>query len=163
MSAPVPVVDVEALTRLAANATQGEWETRRGCGEWPTDSQYIAALSPDVVLALLDRLKAAEAVANRVRAVANPYGIPLMERGFDAARRAFLGEPDDYEDGWDIWIIDASTQLHMHRESGAIARYEERANGTWDRAAVSARGEQPRVRGVEFHPTHGYADGGEDA
>jgi len=71
--------DPKALRSLAEAATPGPWEARGhavgfpGTGlargefhvvadtyEDPADARYIAAVSPDVVLALLDRLEAAE-------------------------------------------------------------------------------------------------------
>lgn len=69
-------IDVKALRALATAATPGPWRTESGGGGWTNvhaplgvlvsesmqsaDALFIAALSPDVVLALLDRLERAE-------------------------------------------------------------------------------------------------------
>jgi hypothetical protein len=73
----------------------------------------------------------AQAIARRVCAVPNARRDPRMERGFDEARRAFLGEPDDYEDGWDIWELSDEEQVHIHSESGSVRVYVRTADGLW--------------------------------
>lgn len=83
-------IDTAALRMAAEGATPGPWEAEhRGfdvyethsqhgdvvaeAGLSPRDAAYIAAASPDVVLALLDRLKAAEAKLAAVEALADEW------------------------------------------------------------------------------------------
>ena len=62
------------LTNLLRNKTAGR--------------DYIAAASPPVILALLDRLDALEAVAEAAREVAFVYVEPVMDEDLPALRAA---------------------------------------------------------------------------
>lgn len=70
-------IDLAALRRKAeaVAAVHGWWYDERQVGDYlpqvdetEHDADYIAATSPDVVLALLDRLEAAESALVRERA-----------------------------------------------------------------------------------------------
>lgn len=54
-------LNLDELERLAKDATPGPWSKRKLAAwvEW-RDAAYIAAVSPDVVLALIERLRKRE-------------------------------------------------------------------------------------------------------
>lgn len=69
------MIDLDALEALARAATPGPWfadhDGHRSIGgpigvgalrPWREDAAYFAALSPDVVLSLIERLRAAESL-----------------------------------------------------------------------------------------------------
>jgi hypothetical protein len=99
---------LDELERLARAATPGPWSAesqfrvkhRRGYRAWDDvaqtmtsdDSAYIAALSPEVVLALIDVVRAADEMRAERQ---NSTYIPVAAiAAFDAAR-ARLGEAND--------------------------------------------------------------------
>lgn len=80
-------LDLDHLRRVAEAATPGPWEQERDghivceatvrgdlvaeASHWTTDAAHIAAFDPPTVLALIDRLEAAEAKVARVAALAD--------------------------------------------------------------------------------------------
>lgn len=84
----------EDLRALAEAATPGPWTDEVpgmihqsstpgyiGTAEHPEDRAFIAAANPTAVLALLDRVEAAEAAVERVRALADSW--PVGDNGQD--------------------------------------------------------------------------------
>lgn len=113
------MIDLDKLRALAEKATPGPWRVPNHCGfgverdidfrdkrrapatvvmavgakkEYPSrpDSEYIAAVSPDVILALLDALDAAGRTLANVKRRHEPHG----ERG-----RCWSCGQDTYGDG----------------------------------------------------------------
>lgn len=101
MSDHTPPLDLTALRDIANAATEGEWWTRQfepnvidifagdGAGgnpgvaeAWhPEDARHIAAFDPPTVLALLDRLEAAEKQIAAVRELHRPVPVYTTEAG----------------------------------------------------------------------------------
>jgi hypothetical protein len=103
-------IDLDDLERLAKAATPGPWDAGTCEGEvwsdkllvvWdalPNDAAYIAAANPPTILALIARLRAAEAVAEGVAAYdtemdAQGGASPGHYRTALAAWRAAKGAP----------------------------------------------------------------------
>ena len=118
-------VDLDTLTRLAQAAPPGPWVSQYGgvtteaeghvsqsvvyaapcpnaCGDEAivdritiVDAGYIAAVSPDVVLALVERVRAAETAIERVRALAidGPAFVPEAIRTAPESDRDGQNDP----------------------------------------------------------------------
>lgn len=101
-------VDLDVLERLAREATPGPWvfdEEQMDPAVWagilgisghfvvsewgarPNDADFIAAVNPVVVLALVERVRAAEGAVERVRALASDWASTAVVDEWDAADR----------------------------------------------------------------------------
>jgi len=84
-------MNLDELERLAKAATPGPWcsESRDGCPVYltqcATDAAYLAALSPERVIALLKVIWAADAAFGNGAAV-DPHNFEPRDRAYCAAR-----------------------------------------------------------------------------
>lgn len=129
--------DIERLREIAAKATPGPWRkslfegddgtphigdfgwTVYGCPAGETedseqgraDADYIAEADPSTVLALLDRLEAAEAAVERVRALADEWAT----EGASLIRSAYSGRDVHEGQTFERCAEDTRRLLGIHR------------------------------------------------